>query len=171
MANALQSATVNIDIQFSQQADRADTTTAPVGGAFKQYDTTFDVSGTGAGQTNRGHFEPRLAASAEIPAGGTFTLNLASFTDMFGDAAAWTRLKAAVLKHKSDSACTTYIEVTGLAANAIDGYRTKKIKKNAADGWCDPDDGLVVSAGAGSITISNNDGSNTAKFELSLLGY
>lgn len=126
------------------------------------------------------------SAITSIAGGGTATLDLTALTDLFGQALNFARVKGIVIQLLSATDDSTVVTGASTAASqitvgnaALNAFplplgaltHTIVLKNGEAFAWTSPTAaGVAVSATAKNLLITNNDGTNTAKVQITLVG-
>jgi len=134
--------------------------------AFRQT-TNWTNSGTGVGVATASH-----QVTVDIPASDTYTLDLASFTDMNNEVTSWTALKALALYHEAASAAMAAVVITGLDTGAVRNLQTTNLfAGQCAMAFLDTlGNGILTVVPNTKIVVTNLDVSNVATVTLTLQG-
>lgn len=138
---------------------------------FRFAPTSFR-DGSGAGQVNR-----LYAIKSTIAASGNVTHTLTNFTDFFGNTVSMLRFKLLYVGLPSSSSQATSIQVGNAAQPLANWISNSTVTINVRAGGClllvSPDDatGYAIVAGTSDqLKILNNDSSNTASYDLCIMG-
>ena len=133
--------------------------------AIEAFNLNF-TNGTGAGQADL-FFQinvPALGTSAT----STYDLDAGTMTDAFGNGLTFVKIKGIVLAHKSGSSASSI----KLGGDFITGANigTNNIVAGGSVLITDTTGYTVTATSADVLTVTNNDGSNTANYDLFLIG-
>jgi hypothetical protein len=124
------------------------------------------TNGTGSGQADLFHNVnvPALGTSAST----TFDLDAGTLEDKFGNGLTFVKVKAILLFHLASSSASSI----KLGGDFITGSNigTNNIVAGGMALYADPTGFTVTSTSADVLTVTNNDGSNTANYDIFIIG-